>query len=85
MPEMKKLVIGTIVYEVADGIARNTALSNGYAIGQTKSTLRTDLGDSWVLCNGDSVDSSKYPELAKLCTKVPVISGDFYTYIKAKE
>ena len=33
-------------------------------IGDIKITVRTDLGDKWLLCNGDSVSSSAYPDLA---------------------
>lgn len=32
-------------------------------IGDVKFTFRTDLGDSWLLCNGDPLDASKYPLL----------------------
>jgi hypothetical protein len=33
-------------------------------IGTIKSTVRTDLGEKWLLCNGDVVDSVAYPDLA---------------------
>lgn len=32
-------------------------------VGDIKSTVRTDLGDKWLLCNGDSVDKASYPAL----------------------
>lgn len=32
-------------------------------VGTIKATVRTDLGDKWLLCNGDKVDSAEYPEL----------------------
>lgn len=35
-----------------------------YQIGDTLTTVRTDLGDNWLLCNGDAVDAAQYPELA---------------------
>lgn len=35
-------------------------------IGDIKVTTRTDLGDNWLLCNGEVVDGAKYPELASL-------------------
>lgn len=33
-------------------------------IGDIKITVRTDLGDDWILCNGAKIDSSLYPQLA---------------------
>lgn len=35
-------------------------------IGDIKITTRTDLGDNWLLCNGDSIDSTEYPELSQI-------------------
>ena len=35
-------------------------------IGDIKITARTDLGDNWLLCNGDSLDKTEYPELSQL-------------------
>lgn len=35
-------------------------------IGDTKTTIRTDLGDSWLLCNGEPLDSVEYPQLAAM-------------------
>lgn len=35
-------------------------------IGDFKFTLRTDLGENWLLCNGDQFDSQKYPLLDRL-------------------
>lgn len=37
-------------------------------VGDTLSTLRTDLGDKWLLCNGEDLDTNTYPELAKKIT-----------------
>lgn len=35
-----------------------------FKIGDILSTLRTDLGDDWLLCNGEPLDAAKYPELS---------------------
>lgn len=35
-------------------------------VGDTLSTLRTDLGDKWLLCNGAEVDKTTYPSLYDL-------------------
>ena len=39
---------------------------NAYSIGDTRETARTDLGDDWLLCNGDIIDGGQYPELAQM-------------------
>lgn len=38
-------------------------LKRVYEVGDTLTTLRTDLGDKWLLCNGDAVSESEYPDL----------------------
>lgn len=35
-----------------------------YKVGDMLETYRTDLGECWALCNGDTFDPEKYPELA---------------------
>lgn len=35
-------------------------------IGDIKTTLRTDLDDDWILCNGQAIDQTKYKELLPL-------------------
>lgn len=35
-----------------------------YNIGDIKATVRTDLGDKWLLCNGENFSQTDYPELA---------------------
>ena len=37
-----------------------------YNIGDIKATVRTDLGDKWLLCNGDYVSKETYPDIEKL-------------------
>lgn len=41
-------------------------LADPFQVGDILSTLRTDLGDKWLLCNGEAFDSTEYPELAQL-------------------
>ncbi|MFR1051478.1 MAG: phage tail protein [Lachnospirales bacterium] len=56
---------------VNDGLAK---LALGpFKIGDTLSTLRTDLGNKWLLCNGAVVDATVYPSLYALLSAV--ISG----------
>lgn len=40
-------------------------------IGTIEDTIRTDMGDKWLLCNGDPVDASSYPELSALLKPTP--------------
>ena len=35
-------------------------------VGDIKATVRTDLGDKWLLCNGESAPAVQYPDLADL-------------------
>lgn len=40
--------------------------AGAYEVGDLRSTLRTDLGDRWLLCNGEAFDPAEYPELAEI-------------------
>lgn len=46
-------------------------LANGGAfnVGDILVTSRTDMDDTWLLCNGDTFDSSEYPELENVLSK----------------
>lgn len=47
----------------------NVSVSSAeYKIGDTLTTARTDLGDEWLLCNGEYVEREQYEELGKLFT-----------------
>ena len=37
-----------------------------HAIGDIKVSIRSDLGESWILCNGEGISSSEYPKLCDL-------------------
>ena len=63
MPEMKSLTINGATYEVVDEVARRAASAGSEKIGDIKTTLRTDLGDKWLLCNGAAVSLSDAPGL----------------------
>lgn len=43
-------------------------------IGDIKITARTDLGENWLLCNGQNVDSADYPDLT------PLLSTDKWSW-----
>lgn len=43
-------------------------------VGDIKYSARTDLGDTWLLCNGDSVSSHDYSELSKM---FPTLAGSW--------
>lgn len=44
----------------------NDIENNSYKIGDLKTTTRSTLGDKWLLCNGDGISASDYPDLASL-------------------
>ena len=39
---------------------------NRYKVGDTMITARTNLGDKWLLCNGEAIIPNVYPELVQL-------------------
>lgn len=45
-----------------NAIGKNSAAK----VGDIKETMRTDLGDNWVLCNGDAIPEDAYPDLREL-------------------
>lgn len=51
-------------FETLDG-AVGEAVKNAdpCKVGDTLTTWRTDLGENWLLCNGDMLDPAEYPEL----------------------
>lgn len=46
--------------------AFNALFDSAPKVGDTLTTLRTDLGEEWLLCNGDLFDKNVYPKLAVL-------------------
>lgn len=50
---------------VDDGF-NEIAAGGAFRVGDVLTTARTNLGDKWLLCNGDEFDSSEYPDLANI-------------------
>lgn len=48
---------------------------DSWEIGDIRQTLKTDLDDTWLLCNGENVDENEYPDLySKLFDITPIQS-----------
>lgn len=45
---------------------KDAFLAAALQVGDTLTTTRTDLGDNWLLCNGDTVETSDYPNLKEV-------------------
>lgn len=45
---------------------KDAGFDAAFRVGDTCTTLRSDLGERWALCNGDPIDTSPYPEFSKL-------------------
>lgn len=57
-------------FETLDGAiseAGAIAAQKAFKVGDTLTTWRTDLGDNWLLCNGEAFDPDEYPKLAEVC------------------
>lgn len=54
-------------FETLDGAIKETQAASGYQIGDTLTTWRTDLGENWLLCNGEWLRKEDYPELFGVC------------------
>lgn len=48
---------------MAVGLTNSSGQPAPYQIGDTLTTVRTDLGDSWLLCNGAIISKTEYPNL----------------------
>ena len=55
-----------------DALQYITKDGGGFQVGDTLTTARTDLGDKWLLCNGQQVAQAEYPELATLFEVKPL-------------
>lgn len=59
---------GSVISVILDTVNKKAYLQNGVTparVGDTLTTIRTDLGDKWLLCNGEGVNASEYPELSE--------------------
>lgn len=62
-------------FEVLDGAVKEQSKASGYQVGDTLTTWRTDLGEEWLLCNGDILRAEDYPDLRKI---TPGITANIY-------
>ena len=62
-----------------DALQHITKDGGGFQVGDTLTTARTDLGDKWLLCNGATISSSNYPELAPLLNPTVTQANSAYT------
>ena len=60
-----------------DALQHITKDGGGFQVGDTLTTARTNLGDKWLLCNGQNVLVNEYPNLAT------VLPHSFYEEKKA--
>ena len=51
---------------VSDALALITEDGAAFRVGDTLTTVRTNLGDKWLLCNGAVISSTDYPKLAQM-------------------
>ena len=58
---------GALTNKTLDDKVNEIATDGGaFQVGDTLTTARTDLGDKWLLCNGEIVTESEQPELAQV-------------------
>ena len=62
-----------------DALQHITKDGGGFQVGDTLTTARTNLGDKWLLCNGATISSSNYPELAPLLKPSIAQANSAYT------
>ncbi|MGE4485342.1 MAG: hypothetical protein AB7C97_09575 [Oscillospiraceae bacterium] len=74
---------GLIVTTGDNGILRaqtqEEAGIGSYKIGDVKTTIRSDLGSDWLLCNGDIITPGSYPDLAKILPVYPKNTWTLHT------
>lgn len=51
---------------LSDALSDMKQYGAGYAVGDTLTTARTNLGANWLLCNGASISPENYPELTTI-------------------
>lgn len=72
---------GTAGKVVTAPFMKTTIDEMSYKVGDTLSTWRTDLGDNWLLCNGDEFDPEEYPELASVTPELDTQLSFIKSYI----
>ena len=68
---------------VSDALSDMKLYGAGYAVGDTLTTVRPSISDSWLLCNGSAFDGNTYPELAKYFT-INISNSASWTTLSAK-
>ena len=66
LKDQTKALYGLGADAVPDDVFRCLGESARPKVGDTLATFRTDLGDNWALCNGDTFSADEYPELAEV-------------------
>lgn len=69
---------GATVANAFTGIVNNGA---GFAVGDTLTTRRQNLGDKWLLCNGATVQAEQYPELSQLFQDIDLTKSGTFTSV----
>ena len=62
-----------------DALQHITKDGGGFQVGDTLTTARTNLGDKWLLCNGDILDSSKYPDLYNTLQPASIFDSKYWS------
>lgn len=65
----EKLGISKDGASVSDAFVDMGKTGAAFAVGDTLTTVRTNLGGKWLLCNGATVDQTQYPELYDILPK----------------
>ncbi|MGM9640560.1 MAG: hypothetical protein ACI3V3_04265 [Faecousia sp.] len=61
-----KTLFGLEEDAVPDDVLAKIAVDRAHKVGDILKTVRTDLGDKWLLCNGEIFDKESYPELSAI-------------------
>lgn len=69
---------GATIANAFAGIVNNGA---GFAVGDTLTTRRQNLGDKWLLCNGATVQAEQYPELSQLFQDIDLTKSGTFTSV----
>ena len=69
---------GATIANAFTGIVNNGA---GFAVGDTLTTRRQNLGDKWLLCNGATVQAEQYPELSQLFQDIDLTKSGTFTSV----
>lgn len=70
---------------VSDALAQITEDGGAFQVGDTLTTVRTNLGDKWLLCNGASVDASLYPDLNQMIMADPTKANSYRDITKTAQ